>query len=59
MEDQQIYKLKLHETHRTTFGIHIMRVPDGWVYDMWDAEKDCYKTGMFIPYDNDMQIVVK
>lgn len=55
--DEKIYKLKLHEctNPKDTFGIVIMRVPGGWLYDCWDVEKDCFKQGgYFVPYNNDM-----
>ena len=50
-----IYELELHECLNTTFGICIMRVASGWIYDCWDYEKDCFKTGIFVPFDNKFQ----
>ncbi len=51
--DSILYSLKLHETYITPFGISIMRVPGGWIYDCWDFEKDSFKTGVFVPYNNE------
>ena len=51
-KEQTIYDLDLHETLCTKFGIVIMRVPSGWIYDCWDTEIDNFKTGVFVPYDN-------
>ena len=48
---KDIYKLKLHES-LVTFGICIMRVPSGWIYDCWDLDKDTFKIGIFVPYSN-------
>lgn len=48
-----IYTLKLHESLVTDFGINIMRVSGGWIYDCWDLEKDQFKTGVFVPLDNE------
>ena len=51
--EKSIYELKLHEDTTTDFGICIMRVPGGWIYDSWDKEKDCFKKGLFIPYSDE------
>jgi hypothetical protein len=52
--EKDIYKLKLHET-AVLFGISIMRVPGGWFYDCWDLEKDEFKKGTFVKFDNEFQ----
>lgn len=51
-EAKDIYKLGLNETLETGFGISIMRVASGWIYDCWDLEKDNFKLGTFIPYSD-------
>ena len=48
-----IYDLELHESLNTDFGIVIMRVPGGWIYDCWDIEKDQFKQGTFVAFDNE------
>lgn len=53
-KDKTIYNLKLHESI-TEFGICIMRVPGGWIYDCWDTEKDIFKQGIFVPFNNEFQ----
>lgn len=53
MKNKDIYHLKLHETCQLKSGIIVMRVPGGWIYDAWDTEKDCFKSGLFIPKDDD------
>ena len=50
-----LYNLELHETLVTHFGIVIMRVPSGWIYDCWNTETDNFKTGIFVPFDNRFQ----
>jgi hypothetical protein len=50
---KNLYNLKLHEDLSTDFGICIMRVPGGWIYDSWDKEKDCFKQGLFIPFNTE------
>ena len=59
MEDEsnKLYSLKLHETYLTFFGIVIMRVPGGWIYDCWDVEKDQFKQGVFVEFNNEFQKV--
>ncbi|GAI86314.1 unnamed protein product [marine sediment metagenome] len=52
---KSIYDLKLHESIITEFGICIMRVASGWIYDCWNMEIDCFKKGIFIPFDNTFQ----
>ena len=59
METKTIYNLELHESIMTNFGICIMRVAGGWIYDCWNTEKDEFKTGIFVPYNNEFQIVPK
>jgi hypothetical protein len=56
---KNIYELELHETTNLPFGICIMRVAGGWIYDCWDSEKDNFKKGIFIPYNNEFQMVEK
>ncbi len=53
--EKSIYKLELHETTITFFGICIMRVPGGWIYDCWDTERDEFKKGIFVPFNNEFQ----
>ena len=55
-KEKSIYDLKLHEGLAIESGIYIMRVPSGWLYDCWDFEKDRYKKGTFVPFDNSFQI---
>lgn len=54
--EKNIYSLKLHESLVTDFGICVMRVPSGWIYDCWDLDKDCWKMGIFVPFDNKFMI---
>lgn len=44
--------MQLHEMLITPFGIAIMKVASGWIYDCWDMETDNFKTGIFIPIQN-------
>lgn len=55
MKPKTIYDLDLHETITTDFGICIMRVAGGWIYDCWSFERDEFKTGVFVPYNNEFQ----
>lgn len=55
-ESKKLYELKLHETYTTFFGICVMRIPGGWLYDCWDFNSDNYKQGTFIPFDNEFQL---
>jgi len=52
-EKKTIYDLELHETILTKFGIVIMRVAGGWLYDCWDTKFDNFKKGIFVPYNNE------
>ena len=56
MKEKTVYNLKLHEGINLPFGIFVMRVPGGWIYDCWDHEKDSFKQGTFIPYNNEFYI---
>jgi hypothetical protein len=55
--EKTIYDLGLHEDTTTNFGICIMRVPGGWIYDSWDKDRDRFNSGkgIFIPFDNEFQ----
>lgn len=48
---KKLYQMELHETVQAPWGIIIMRVPGGWIYDAWDTEKDEFKNGTFVPYN--------
>lgn len=50
-----IYNLELHECLDTGFGMCIMRVASGWLYDCWDYDNDCPQKGTFVPFDNKFQ----
>jgi len=63
---KDIYKLKLHEitdievcsdSNTATSYWSVMRVPGGWIYQIWDTEKQDYVRGLFIPFNNEFQIV--
>jgi len=51
--EKNLYNLKLHESITEPFGMLIMRVPGGWIYDCWDFENDKSKIGTFVPFDNE------
>jgi len=55
MEEKTIYDLKLHEGIWLPFGVFVMRVAGGWIYDCWDSQLDSFKKGMFIPFSNEFQ----
>ncbi len=49
MSDTNIHDLKLHEEKRIYGGIHILRVPGGWLYQHKGShERSGYIT--FVPY---------
>lgn len=43
-----IYNMKLHE-EETALGMYIIRVPNGWIYKLWDYDNDCYHPPVFVP----------
>jgi len=57
--EKTIYDLKLHESLTPNFGTCIMRVPGGWIYDMWDFENDKPKIGTYVPYSEDCKLKVQ
>ena len=50
-----IYDLELHELLNVN-NTDVRRVPGGWIYDCWDIEKDEFKTGVFVQFNNEFQI---
>tara|TARA_R110000782_G_scaffold260726_1_gene352052 strand:- start:2381 stop:2548 length:168 start_codon:yes stop_codon:yes gene_type:complete len=50
-----LYELELHEIIDLPSGLTIMRVPGGWIYDCWDYEVDKFKSGTFVPFNNDFK----
>lgn len=51
--EKSIYDLKLHESVRLPMGMDILRVPGGWIYNVWDNEKDLALSGTFVPYSDE------
>lgn len=43
-------KLKLHETVLTDFGIYIMKVESGYLYNCWNTKTDNFINGVFVPF---------
>lgn len=54
-QKKTIYDLDLHEGIRLYFGIYVLRVASGWIYDCWDFDTDSFKQGIFVPFDNAFQ----
>ena len=67
-KNTEIFKMQLHQTidlqDEEGFAIYgylpykyITRVPGGWIYSNYDAEKDAYvpMDKIFVPFNNDMQ----
>jgi hypothetical protein len=52
--EKTLYTLELHESIEE-FGIIIIRVPGGWLYDAWDMKTDEFKQGIFVPFNNEFQ----
>jgi len=59
-----IYSMKLHDvivltptSIQGTAVSHysIMRVAGGWIYQVWDTEKQDYIRETFVPFNNDFQ----
>lgn len=61
-----IYTMKLHEvmsvtpisidTTATSY-MSVMRVAGGWIYQVWDSGKGEYVREIFVPFNNEFQIV--
>jgi hypothetical protein len=47
---KKLFELEIHEGYKTEFGIFIMRVPGGWIYDCWNFDTDSFKQGTYVPY---------
>jgi hypothetical protein len=61
-----IYSMKLHEVIALTptsiegtavSYYSVMRVAGGWIYQVWDTEKQDYVRETFVPFNNDMMSV--
>lgn len=61
-----IYSMKLHEvislTPTSIEGMavsyfSIMRVAGGWIYQIWDTEKQDYIREIFVPFNNEFMPV--
>lgn len=57
-----IYLMKLHDlviikqnnidnTAETYYSV--MRVPGGWIYQMWNDNLGCYDKAIFVPFNNE------
>lgn len=49
LEPVDLYELKLHEEKRVDDWC-VKRVPGGWIYYVFDKEKDAFETSVFVPY---------
>ncbi len=52
----ELYTLELFETLTLATGSSVMRVPGGWIFDMWNLDLERPKTGIFIPYSDEFQL---
>lgn len=61
-----IYSMKLHDVIALTptsiegtavSYYSVMRVAGGWIYQVWDTEKQEYVRETFVPFNNDMMSV--
>lgn len=59
-----IYAMKLHEVKAITpisfegcaFTYYtVMRVPGGWIYQVWDTEKQDHTREVFVPYNDEFR----
>lgn len=57
--EKTIYDLELHESITADFGMVIMRVAGGWIYDCWNIDTDRPQKGTFVPFNNEFQVVKK
>ena len=56
-----IYSMELHEVivitptgkSAATSYFSVMRVPGGWIYQVWDEEKQDYIREIFVPYHDE------
>jgi len=60
--DKTIYELELHECINLKQGETalpanvVMRVPGGWLYGLWDYQKNYYSIApTFVPFDNEFK----
>ena len=49
-----VYALKLHESVSKT-GVQATRVPGGWLYALWNWDKDTWHEPVFVPFNNEFQ----
>ena len=49
-EANNLYSLQLHEDYITPFGICILKVPGGWIYDYLNFETGSPQRGTFVPF---------
>lgn len=61
-ENKNIYKMKLHDVismtpnsigGTATSYYSIMRVAGGWIYQIWDEQKQDYSREIFVPFNNE------
>lgn len=51
--ENNIYNLELHEVTVITNGLHVTRVPGGWIYESFIDEVSISST--FVPFNNEFQ----
>jgi len=60
-----IYTMKLHDVialiPKSIEGaaisyFSVMRVAGGWIYQMWDGERQCHRDNTFVPFNKEFNI---
>lgn len=46
--------MALHEEYQQS-GRNILRVPGGWLYQMWDWHNECWLAPVFVPFQREFQ----
>ena len=50
MDAKELYEMKLHEAHKVTDEVKVVRVPGGWVYTV---NRDHHFAMTFVPHSKE------
>ena len=52
-DSRAVYGMRLHEGRDVAEGVHVLRVPGGWLYKLWLEEVE--QPPVFVPYSQEFK----
>jgi len=53
---EHLYNMELHEICHITCWLAVIKIPGGWIYDVWESrEEGSIHSPVFVPFNNEFQ----